>query len=122
MTDRKKTGERGEALAREHLMAGGYTIEATNYRYRRTEIDIVARKDGILVFVEVKTRTSLSFGHPSSFFRAEQQRRISRAASMYVEETNHEWEIRFDLIAILYRSPADYTLDHYRDVFFPGLH
>ncbi|THH36343.1 YraN family protein [Neolewinella litorea] len=122
MTDRKKTGEQGEALARQYLIGHGYTIEATNYRYRRTEIDIVARKDGILVFVEVKTRSSVAYGHPSTFFRPEQQRRMSRAASMYMEEVNHEWEIRFDLIAIHYRSPSVYQLDHYPDVFFPGLH
>ncbi|NJB86632.1 putative endonuclease [Lewinella marina] len=121
MTDRKQTGERGEALAQRYLLDHGYTVEARNYRYRRTEIDIIARRDGILVFVEVKTRSSLAFGHPSTFFKPEQQRRISRAASMYMEEVNYEWEIRFDLIAILYRSPTDYQLTHYEDVFFPGL-
>ena len=122
MSDRKQTGERGEALARDYLTERGYRIEATNYRYRRTEIDIVARQGEVLVFVEVKTRSSLAFGHPSIFFRPEQRRRVSRAASAYMEEVNHDWEIRFDLIAIHYRSAADFTLNHYEDIFFPGLH
>ena len=121
MTDRKQTGNRGEALARQHLEALGYAIEATNYRYRRTEIDLVAAYQDKLIFVEVKTRTTLAFGHPSTFFKRPQQRRISRAASMYMEQTNYDWEIRFDLIAIHLRSWKDYTLNHYEDVFFPGL-
>ncbi|PPK88013.1 putative endonuclease [Neolewinella xylanilytica] len=122
MTDRKKTGNAGEALASAYLAERGYRIDRTNYRYRRTEIDLIAWDGDILVFVEVKTRTSLAFGHPSSFFKAAQQRRISRAASAYMEAIDYEWEIRFDLIAILYRSDNDYELDHYPDVFFPGLH
>ncbi|MGB3798166.1 MAG: YraN family protein [Lewinella sp.] len=122
MTDRKKTGDAGEALARAYLEGQGYRIDRTNYRYRRTEIDLIGWDGNILVFVEVKTRTSQAFGHPSIFFKPAQQRRISRAASAYMEEIDYEWEIRFDLIAILYRSETDYRLDHYPDVFFPGLH
>ena len=122
MTDRKKTGNRGEALARHYLEMLGYAIEITNYRYRRTEIDLVAAFENKLIFVEVKTRSSLAYGHPSTFFKRPQQRRISRAASMYMEQTNYDWEIRFDLVAIHLRSADDYTLNHYEDVFFPGLH
>ncbi|MCP9236739.1 YraN family protein [Lewinella sp. JB7] len=122
MTDRMKTGRRGETLAHAYLLEKGYRIEATNYRYRRTEIDIVARHQDILVFVEVKTRSSLAFGHPSIFFGKQQQGRISRAASKYMEETGYDWEVRFDLIAIYLPSSQDYRLDHYEDVFFPGLH
>ncbi len=122
MTDRKKTGEAGETLARRYLADKGYTIEATNYRYRRTEIDIIARHAGILVFIEVKTRTTTTFGHPSIFYKRDQQRRVSRAASAYMESIDYEWEIRFDLVSVLYRSPDDFDLEHYEDVFFPGLH
>ena len=122
MTDRKKTGNAGEALAREFLGRLGYTIERANYRYRRTEIDLIAWDGDCLVFVEVKTRRSAHFGDPSTFFTYDQQRRISSAASAYMEAIGHEWEIRFDLVAILYRSDNDYRLDHYQDVFFPGLH
>ena len=122
MTDRKKTGNAGEALARDFLHGLGYSIERANYRYRRTEIDLIAWDGKCLVFVEVKTRRSSYFGDPSTFFTYDQQRRISQAASAFMEEIGHEWEIRFDLIAILYRSDTDYQLDHYPDVFFPGLH
>lgn len=122
MRDRKETGNRGEALAADFLEAKGYRIAARNYRYRRTEIDLIAWHGDILVFTEVKTRTTLTFGHPSNFYPRAQQLRASRAASAYMEEIDYDWEIRFDLIAILYRSERDYTIDHYEDVFFPGLH
>lgn len=122
MTDRKQTGNYGETLARRYLEAQGYAIETTNYRYRRTEIDLIAAFEDKLIFVEVKTRRSLNFGHPSIFYGREQRRRVSRAASRYMEQTNYDWEIRFDLIAIHLRSAEDYTLNHYEDVFFPGLH
>ena len=122
MTDRKKTGNAGEALAKKFLSEQGYRIETVNYRYRRTEIDLIAWDGDCLVFVEVKTRRSSYFGDPSTFFTYEQRRRISRAASAFMEQIGHEWEIRFDLVAILYRSDTHYKLDHYPDVFFPGLH
>jgi len=122
MTDRKRTGNTGEALARIFLQKKGYAIETTNFRHRRAEVDIVASHDNILIFIEVKTRTTLTFGDPSRFFTYPQQRRISRVASAYMELTSYDWEIRFDLIAIHLRSRDDYTLTHYEDVFFPGLY
>ena len=121
MTDRKQTGNWGEALAHDYLQGLGYAIECSNFRHRRTEIDLVASYEDKLIFVEVKTRTTLAFGDPSRFYKHAQQRRVSRAASAYMELTNYDWEIRFDLIAILRRSADDYRLDHYEDVFFPGL-
>lgn len=122
MTDRKQTGERGETLAVAHLIEAGYRIETTNYRYRRAEIDIVARLEDLLVFVEVKTRSSLAYGHPSRFLKPAQQRRISNAASAYTEETGHEWAIRFDCISIFLHPNGHYRLEHIEDAFFPGLH
>ena len=121
MTDRKQTGNWGEALALTYLQGEGYAIECCNFRHRRTEIDLVASHDNKLVFVEVKTRTTLAFGGPSCHFPHAQRRRISRAASAYMDLTHYDWEIRFDLIAIHRRSETDYTLQHFEDVFFPGL-
>ena len=122
MTDRKEMGNRGEGLAADYLTGLGYRIVRRNYRYRRTEVDLIAWDGDILVFIEVKTRTTMPYGPPGMFYTPAQQRRTSRAAAAYMEEIDYDWEIRFDLIAILYRSERDYTIDHYEDVFFPGLH
>jgi putative endonuclease len=121
MTERKRTGNHGERLAHDHLIGRGHTILVRNYRHRRTEIDLVSRHGDILVFTEVKTRTSDFFGHPSQFYTPAQRRRISRAAAAYAREVDHEWEIRFDLIAILMQDGRT-EINHYEDVFFPGLY
>ena len=68
MPDKKNnkiTGQKGEAIACEYLKKSGYKILATNFRYSRlSEIDIVAKEKDTIVFVEVKTRTSIRCGHP----------------------------------------------------------
>lgn len=120
-TDRQDTGRRGEAIARQHLLDLGYEIEAVNYRYRRVELDIVAREGDCLVFVEVKTRRGLAYGHPSGAVSAAKEARISRAAKAYMYETGHDWEVRFDIISILLHQDGSHTLEHLRDAFFPGL-
>ncbi|MBC6992669.1 YraN family protein [Neolewinella lacunae] len=121
MTDRKKTGIIGEAIAREHLEALGYTIEVAGYRYRRVELDLVARLGECLVFVEVKTRRGLDYGHPSAAVSPAKEKNICRAAAAYLEEVNHTWEIRFDIIAILLHPDGSHALEHIEDAFFPGL-
>lgn len=120
-TDRQVTGRRGEAIARQHLEELGYRIEATNYRYRRIELDLVAKDGDCLVFVEVKTRRGLAYGHPSGAVSATKEARISRAAKAYMYETGHDWEVRFDIISVLLHQDDTHTLEHIRDAFFPGL-
>jgi putative endonuclease len=120
-TNRQNTGRRGEEIARQYLLDQGYRIEATNYRYRRVEIDIVAKEGECLVFVEVKTRRGLGFGHPSGAVSATKEAKISRAAKAYMYETGHDWEIRFDIISVLLHQDGSHTLEHIQDAFFPGL-
>ena len=64
MAQHLKTGKQGEALARTYLEEKGYEILEASWRYRRAEVDIIAKDKKILVFVEVKTRRSDYFGKP----------------------------------------------------------
>ena len=64
MDERRRRGNEGEAAAAEWLRARGYRIAERQFRCRFGEIDLIARKDGVLCFVEVKTRTNLSCGLP----------------------------------------------------------
>ena len=64
MAEHNEMGKEGEELAAEYLVKQGYTIEARNWRYGHEEIDIIARKDDLLLIVEVKTRRSNYFGQP----------------------------------------------------------
>lgn len=90
-------------------------VVAKNYRYRRGEIDLIARYEDTLVFVEVKLRKDARFGHPESFVAPPQVKRITEAADQYLYETDWEGAIRFDIIAITLRP--QYSLEHFEDAF-----
>jgi putative endonuclease len=122
MTDKQKTGEIGEALAATHLARLGLEIVARSYRYKRVEVDLIAKRaDGCLIFVEVKTRRGLQWGHPSAAVSITKERNIAKAASAYMREVNHDWEVRFDIVAILLYKDGTHTLEHLVDAFFPGM-
>lgn len=120
MAELHETGKKGEALACELLLQKGYVILEKNWRFSRAEIDIIAKKDDILIFVEVKTRSSDFFGQPEEFIDQKKERLIADAASEYMKEVNHEWECRFDFISIILTAPS-YQIKHIEDAFFPGL-
>ncbi|MEO0733488.1 MAG: YraN family protein [Bacteroidota bacterium] len=122
MSKHHETGREGERLARQHLQTLGYVVEATSYRHGRVELDLIARTaDDCLVFVEVKTRRGLGFGHPSAAVTPAKEENIARAAGAYMEEIGHEWEVRFDIISVLLYKDGSHDLEHLEDAFFPGL-
>lgn len=115
--DHIQTGKYGEDLACKYLLEIGYEIILRNWRYRRSEIDIIAKHGEILVFVEVKSRSSSAFGDPGSFISSRKEWMMQEAAAAYMFEKNHHWEIRFDAIGILLNANGTYELKHYKDVF-----
>ncbi len=121
MAKHLETGKLGEELAVAHLRQLGFEILETNWRYRRMEVDIVAKEGEVLVFVEVKTRSYDYFGRPEEFISAAQQARLARAASAFMEKTGHEWAIRFDVVSVLKKKAGDFAVELIRDAFFPGL-
>ncbi len=113
-------GNRGEDLAVKFLISKGFKILERNWRDRKAEIDIIAKDEHGLVFVEVKTRTSANFGEPEAFVSAKQEELIFDAAQSYMEQENYEWEIRFDIVAILVKEHTEwknYDIKHFKDVF-----
>lgn len=120
MAKHLELGTKGESLAFDYLMAKGYQILEQNWRFSRAEIDIIAKKDGILIFVEVKTRSYDYFGEPASFVSKKKQKLIMDAAANYMEMINHEWAVRYDIVGILINDKGTY-LDHYKDAFFSGI-
>ena len=95
----KTVGAAGENAARKYLKKHGYKIINTNYFVKGGEIDIIAQKDGYVVFVEVKTRTDESFGTPAEAVNYAKQNHMRRAAQIYLME-NGECDVRFDVIAV----------------------
>ncbi len=120
MTPQQVIGRKGEKLAQAYLEGLGYTIKETNWKFSHAEIDIIAEQDGVLIFVEVKTKTYTHFGAPEESVDAKKERLICDAAAGYMVKNNYEWEFRFDIISILLRKDS-YELKHFEDAFFPGI-
>jgi putative endonuclease len=112
VTNKMQTGIDGEGRAAAHLVSKGYLILDRNYRYGRAEIDLIAKKDNWLVFVEVKTRSGSKFGFPEEFVDAEKENNILSAAEHYIFTNNCQEFIRYDIIAILGNE-----IMHFEDAF-----
>lgn len=115
------TGKHGEEIAAEHLRSLGFAILEINWRHRRTEVDIIAKDGEALVFVEVKTRAYDYFGRPEAFVDLKKEKMLALAAAAYMEKTAHEWEIRFDVVSVLMKNEQEWSVQHLRDAFFPGV-
>ena len=99
---RQSLGKKGEILASDFLKENGYTILTRNYRRRSGEIDIIAMQGDYLVFIEVKTRTGTSHGHPLEAITPRKQRQISKVAQCYLAEKNlFDTAARFDVVSIV---------------------
>ena len=96
-------GRTGELFAEKYLINSGYKIIEKNLHYsRNAEIDIIAEDAGILVFVEVKTRTALNFGHPFEAITPSKLRKINTAIYGYLSKTQKKYKsFRIDAIAIV---------------------
>ncbi len=121
MARHNETGKAGESAALRFLENKGYIVLEANWRYRRAEIDLIAKDGKVLVFVEVKTRSSEAFGKPEAFVDSRKQRFMAEAASAYMEKTGHDWEIRFDVVSVLVNPGGAFLFEHFQDAFFPGL-
>lgn len=114
--DKLNAGQQGEDLATRYLEKKGYQILARNFRYKRAEIDIIAQKDKLLAFVEVKARSSDVFGYPEEFVDEKKATLIIGAADHYIEKNQWEGLIRFDIISVMLRPRI--TLRHFEDAFY----
>jgi putative endonuclease len=111
-------GTRGEEIAVAYLKGRKFTIIARNFRCKAGEVDIVARDGTTFVFVEVKTRRTLSCGPPQASVTPFKQRQISKAALIWLAKNRlHEAAARFDVIAILLRDHQVPEIEHIRNAF-----
>ncbi len=113
-------GRFGENVACDYLTENGYTILERNWFTRKGELDIICTQDGVVVFVEVKSRGAASLGEPGEALNAHKKIRLVRAASAYLTQ-KRLWEKpgRFDLIAVRMRE-NEVELEHIRDVIDAG--
>ncbi len=114
----KQVGNAGEDLAANYLQSKQYEIIDRNYRWARGEIDIVARIDDTLVFVEVKTARGGSFGSPETWVNSRKQAQIGQVAHRYLQEKSIEdVNCRFDVVA-LQREPGGWHIEHFENAFW----
>lgn len=116
----KTLGYSGENLAEKYLINKGYKILDKNFTISGGEIDIITQKNGILVFVEVKTRTSDFFGEGNESVDRQKKKRILRAVQRYIDSKikDPDPDFRLDLIEIELH-PENYRLkniNHYEDI------
>ena len=105
MGEHNDVGREGEALAANFLQQKGYEIVDRNWHYGPKEIDIVAREGDTMVFVEVKTRSTLAFELPQEAVTKKKMKNLVEAADAYMIQNNIDLEGRFDIVAVLNGNP-----------------
>jgi len=119
MAAHNELGRYGELLAKAYLEQQGYRILEKNWVYGRAEIDLIAFYEQRLIFVEVKTRRSAAHGEPEDFVNWKKEKQMEFASSVYIERINHQGEIRFDIVAIVFENKELYKINHIEDAFWP---
>jgi putative endonuclease len=111
-------GKIGEDIAVKFLSEKGFEIIERNYHYGHGEIDIVAKDNNFLVFVEVKTRLNLELGEPEYAVNQKKIKQIKKMAELYLfDKEIEEADCRFDVIAILLDDKENPKITHYENAF-----
>jgi putative endonuclease len=108
-----QVGQEGERLAAEFLVGKGFEIVVKNYRHRRAEIDLIVKRDDWLIFVEVKARSSMNYGHPEDFVGTQKISKLFEAAEEYIYATDWQGHVRFDVISV--KLGTEPVIKHFED-------
>lgn len=101
-TNKRQIGSEYEQMAKKYLVSKGYEILYTNYRCKLGEIDIIAKDESHIIFIEVKYRSNSFFGYPREAVDYKKQKRIRKVAQYFIKtELRQETSCRFDIIEIL---------------------
>jgi len=117
MARHNEYGIEGEALAKQFLIEKGYIILAANFRLQKSEIDLIAQHERVVVFVEVKARSSNKFGFPEEAVSDLKKEKMMEGAEAFLAEQGLEANIRFDVISIT-KTDVGFEIHHIEDAFF----
>ena len=113
----KKLGKIGEIIAADFLRQKDYRIIEANFRTVQGEIDLICKKDKALIFVEVKTRTSVIFGYPEEAISQEKLSRIEQVARIYCQAINHQGPWRIEAVSIIInKNQKSLGIKHLTDI------
>jgi len=111
-------GRRGEEIAARYLVAAGMTVVDRNWRCPQGEIDLIARDGDELVFVEVKTRSGVAFGHPLESITVAKLARLRRLAAAWCEaHPGDHNRVRIDALAVIAPVVGEVEVEHLARVF-----
>lgn len=114
----KQKGDEGEEIAASFLERHGYTLLEKQWRFMRFEIDLIAIKEQVIVFVEVKTRYSNTYGEPWEAVNKAKRKKICESADAYIRQNDINQEPRFDIISII-KSDKEFRIEHLEEAFWP---
>ncbi|MGB9594865.1 MAG: YraN family protein [Candidatus Poribacteria bacterium] len=116
---KKLVGNKGESIAEDYLKQKGYKIIQKNYRCRFGEIDIIAKDQDTIVFVEVRTKQNDNFGSPQDSITPAKIEKISKTSLSFIQEKKFAgFSYRFDFIAITF-SQGKPNIEHIENAFIP---
>lgn len=118
MAAHNELGLLGENIAAKRLASEGYEIIERQWHYKHKEIDIIAKKDGVLTIVEVKTRSSEQYGGASDLITHNKIKFLVEASEAYAAGTGFDGEISFDLMAVFING-NEYRVEHIQRAFIP---
>ena len=118
MAQHNLLGNKGEMLASRYLLDKGYAVHHHNWRSGHKEIDIIAQQRDILVFVEVKSRTSEEFGNAYDAVDNKKIKLLISAAQAYLQKNHIDLKSRFDIITVIGNNEP-YRIEHIEDAFYP---
>jgi putative endonuclease len=118
MAKHNETGSKGEQIAENFLLKKGYFVLYRNWRHEKKEIDLVASKDGLLIFVEVKTRKNSYFGFPEEAVTPQKIGYLKTAAEAFLLQFPEYTRIQFDIISIIMHNGHIKEIQHFEDAFY----
>ncbi|KKQ62221.1 MAG: TIGR00252 family protein [Parcubacteria group bacterium GW2011_GWE2_38_18] len=118
MNHNKAIGAFGEKIAKDFLLKRGYEIISNNIKASFKEIDLIVKKENILVFVEVKTRASVFLGTAAEMMSTRKLNNIKIGASLYLNnQKNNYQDLRFDFIAVdIDKGQKTAKIKHFKDI------
>jgi putative endonuclease len=117
MAIHNELGRKGEDMAAAYLLKKGHRIICRNYRQAKAEVDIISIIAGTIVFTEVKTRSSHSFGLPEEAIHIKKKQMLREAMEYYLIENKIKEEARFDIISIVANATGA-DIYHIEDAFY----
>lgn len=122
MAEHNRTGAEGEQAACRYLEGLGYEVLERNWRHGKLELDLIARHERFLVFVEVKTRSSVQHGEPEEAVKQGKRGKLIKAANAYIQLTAAQEPARFDIVSVILHPSGKPYIHHIPDAFYPTTH